>query len=381
MSQDLVVHQGPQAGSPAPFGPQGRALAAMGTANVGAVAIEQERAIAEAQGQMTLAKRFPRDLNSAHAELMVACKSAAFAAVAFYAKPQGGGTVSGPSIRMAEQIAQVFGNFQYGHRELSRDNKKSEVEIYAWDMEKNNYNKRQITVMHVRDTRDGPKPLRDQADIDMKINNVASKQARGLILAMMPKWLVEDAVQECRKTLAGKNDEPIEARVRKMAQAFAKFGVTAERLEKHLGHKLDQVTLDELVDLTGIHNSLRDGTPASELFPLEHDDADEASGKTAAASLAETAQKAAATQQPRQPAAAKATQKVAATKDKAAQEQPTPEATKPAEEAAKPTEAEASKSAKNLGTQTNEPQPEPEPEQQGMPPADSFATQDEKDVF
>ena len=123
MSQDLVVHQGPQAGSPAPFGPQGRALAAMGTANIGAVAIEQERAIAEAQGQMTLAKRFPRDLNSAHAELMVACKSAAFAAVAFYAKPQGGGTVSGPSIRMAEQIAQVFGNFQYGHRELSRDNK------------------------------------------------------------------------------------------------------------------------------------------------------------------------------------------------------------------------------------------------------------------
>ena len=36
MSQDLVVHQGPQAGSPAPFGPQGRALAAMGTANIGA---------------------------------------------------------------------------------------------------------------------------------------------------------------------------------------------------------------------------------------------------------------------------------------------------------------------------------------------------------
>jgi hypothetical protein len=252
--------------------------------------------------------------------------------------------------------------------------------FYAWDMEKNNYNKRQITVMHVRDTRDGPKPLRDQADIDMKINNVASKQARGLILAMMPKWLVEDAVQECRKTLAGKNDEPIEARVRKMAQAFAKFGVTAERLEKHLGHKLDQVTLDELVDLTGIHNSLRDGTPASELFPLEHDDADEASGKSAAASLAETAQKAAATQQPRQPAAAaKATQKAAAAKDKASQEQPAPEAAKPAEEAAKPAEAEASKPAKNLDTKTNE--PELEPEQQGMPPADSFAPQDEKDFF
>ena len=373
MSQDLVVQNQPQAGSPAPFGPQGRALAAMGTANVGAVAIEQERAIAEAQGQMTLAKRFPRDLNSAHSELMVACKSAAFAAVAFYAKPQGGGTVSGPSIRMAEQIAQVFGNFQYGHRELSRDNKKSEVEIYAWDMEKNNYNKRQITVMHVRDTRDGPKPLRDQADIDMKINNVASKQARGLILAMMPKWLVEDAVQECRKTLAGKNEEPIEARVRKMAQAFAKYGVTTERLEKYLGHKLDQTTLDELVDLTGIHNSLRDGIPASELFPLEQDD--EAEGtKTAAAALAETAQKAAATQ--RQSAKAAPAQ---------AKEKPAP-APAPAQdpapaEAAAPA-AESSKPAKNPSRKTDEaPQPAA-PEQEQMPADDSLPPADaEKDFF
>jgi len=371
MTQDLVVHQQNQAGSPAPFGPQGRALAAMGTANVGAVAIEQERAIAEAQGQMTLAKRFPRNLNDAHAELMVACKSPAFAAVAFYAKPQGGSTVSGPSIRMAEQIAQVFGNFQYGHRELSRDNKKSEVEIYAWDMEKNNYNKRQITVMHVRDTREGPKPLRDQADIDMKINNVASKQARGLILAMMPKWLVEDAVQECRKTIAGKNDEPIEARVRKMAQAFSKYGVTTERLEKHLGHKLDQVTLDELVDLAGIHNSLRDGTPASELFPLEQED--EADGtKTAAAALAETAKQAAATQrQAAKPAAAK--EKPAATTAPAA----TSAEPAPTEQAAPA--AETSKSAKNVSKKTDEPAQAPEPEMQAGPADDSQQPQAEAD--
>jgi hypothetical protein len=365
MSQELIVAN-QQTGSHAPFGPQGRALAAMGTANVGAVAIEQERAIAEAQGQMTLAKRFPRDLNAAHAELMIACKSAAFAGVAFYAKPQGSSTVSGPSIRMAEQIAQVFGNFQYGHRELSRDNKKSEVEIYAWDMEKNNYNKRQITVMHVRDTREGPKPLRDQADIDMKINNVASKQARGLILAMMPKWLVEDAVQECRKTLAGKNDEPIEARVRKMAQAFAKYGVTAERLEKHLGHKLDQTTLDELVDLTGIHNSLRDGTPASELFPLEQDDEGD-NTKSAAAALAETAAKAAATQRP-----------TAAARTAAAKEKAAPAAQEAAQaEAEAPTEAaapapETSKTAKNTGKKVNElaQAQEPQQEQEQAPDSD-----------
>lgn len=375
MSQDLVVAQ-PQAGSPAPFGPQGRQLAAMGTANVGAVSIEQERAIAEAQGQMTLAKRFPRDLNAAHAELMAACKSPAFAAVAFYAKPQGGGTVSGPSIRMAEQIAQVYGNFQYGHRELSRDGKKSEVEIYAWDMEKNNYNKRQITVMHVRDTREGPKPLRDQSDVDQKINNVASKQSRGLILAMMPKWLVEDAVQECRKTIAGKNDEPIEARVRKMAQAFAKFGVTAERLEKYLGHALNQTTLDELADLTGIHNSLRDGIPASELFPLEQEGEAEDT-KTAAAALAETARKAAATQ--------RTAAKPSPTKEK---EKAAPAAQEPAQSASKAPDqkagaaAETSKAAKNVSTNPDEDAAPPESQQGQAPDDDSLPPADaDKDFF
>ena len=282
-----MVTQQNQQGQMAPFGPgaQGRALGAPGAINAGAVSIEQERAIAEAQGQLVLAKRFPRDLTAAHSELMMACKSKAFASVAFYAKPQGGGTVTGPSIRMAEEVARVFGNFQYGHRELSRDGKKSEVEVFAWDMEKNNFSKRQITVMHVVDTREGPKPMRDQTQIDQKINNVSSKQARGLILALMPKWLVEDAVQECRKTLAGNNDEPLEVRVRRMTGAFAKYGVTTEHLEKYLGHKLDATLLDELVDLQGIFNSLRDGTPASEIFGKK--DKEEEGATTS--SLAETA--------------------------------------------------------------------------------------------
>lgn len=231
--------------------------------NVGAVAIEQERAIAEAQGQLILAKKFPRDLTSAHAELMIACKSKAFADTAFYSVPNRG---TGPSIRFAEEVARVFGNFQYGHRELSRTEGKSEVEVFAWDMQNNNRSTRQITVMHIVDTKYGPKPCRDQADVDNKIANVASKQMRGRILALLPKWLVAEAIEECKKTIAGTNDEPISVRVRKMTQAFAKFGVTTEHLERYLECKLEEVLLDQLVDMTGIFNAIKEGAKPSDYF-------------------------------------------------------------------------------------------------------------------
>lgn len=235
--------------------------------NAGAVAIESERAIAEAQGQLTLAKKFPRDEIKAHAELMRACKSPSFAAMAFYSVPNRG---SGPSIRFAEEVARVYGNFQYGHRELSRDDKKSEVEVFAWDMEKNNRSIRQITVEHVRYTKNGTYPLKDPTDIDNRIANVASKQIRGRILALMPKWMVAEAIEQCQLTIKGENTEPIETRVRKMAQRFEQFGVSTTMLERYLGHPLVETTIDEIVDLTGVFNSLREGVPASEIFNNEN---------------------------------------------------------------------------------------------------------------
>lgn len=255
--------------------------------NTGAVAIEQERAIAEVQGQLILAKRFPRDLNAAYAELMESCSLMAMAEQAFWKRPQGGKEISGPSIRLAEEIARVFGNYEYGHRELSRGDGKSEVEVFGWDKQTNNRSIRQITVMHTMDTRDGPRKLRDQSEIDNRIANIASKQARGRILAMMPKWLVQSAIDKCKETLAGTSAEPISVRVRKMTQAFSKYGVTTKMLEDYMEHKLDDTNIDELVDLTGIFNALKDGGRVSDYFTNK--EAETASSASTASKLADTA--------------------------------------------------------------------------------------------
>lgn len=250
--------------------------------NSGAVAIEQERAIAEAQGQLILAKRFPRSMAAAKADLMEACKSQEFAASAFYSVPNRG---SGPSIRFMEEAARCYGNFQFGHRELSRSKGKSEVEVFAWDMEKNNRSIRQITVEHTIDTKNGPKPCRDQSDIDNLIANKASKQVRGRIAALLPKDLIAAGVAECKKTLAGDNDEPISSRVTRMVSAFSKYGVTAEMLGKYVGHTLDTVTVDELADMIGVFNAIREGAKPSEYFAVAQE-ADAATGKVTAADIA-----------------------------------------------------------------------------------------------
>ncbi len=248
-------------------------------ANVGAVAIEQERAIAEAQGQLTLAKRFPRSLTTAISDFLEACNSQAFAATAFYSVPNRG---SGPSIRLAEEAARCYGNFVYGHRELSRSEGKSEIEVYAWDMEKNNRSSRQITVMHVLDTKNGPKKLTDQADIDNKIANVASKQMRGRILALMPKHMIAAGVEACKLTLAGGGEKPISERILAMTKAFGRFGVNTTHLTAYLGHPVDDTTVDELADLMGIFNAIKEGAKASDYFKLNAD-GDDATTSTAAA--------------------------------------------------------------------------------------------------
>lgn len=295
-------------------------------ANVGAVAIEQERAIAEVQGQLILAKRFPRDLNGAYAELMESCSLPAMANQAFYSVPNRG---AGPSIRLAEEIARVFGNFEFGHRELSRGDGKSEVEVYAWDKQTNNRSIRQITVMHTVDTKNGPKVLRDQADIDNRIANVASKQVRGRILAMMPKWLVQEAIEKCKATLAGTTSEPISVRVRKMTQAFAQYGVTDKHLADYLKHALDETTVDELVDLLGIYNAIKEGARPSEFFSAEKEEA-EASAITAA-KLADSAK-----------AGASAAPRARAARQSSSAQPPAPaENSKPVEDAAPPAAQEA----------------------------------------
>ena len=230
-----------------------------GDINQGTVAIESSRAVAEAQGKLLIAKRFPRDEIAAYNRVAQACQRKGIAEKAFYSYNRGGSTVSGPTIRFAEELARCWGNIDYGIKELSQDDGKSEMQAYAWDLETNAQSVQNFTNPHIREVGGKAKVLTSQRDIYEINANMGARRLRSRILAILPTDLVDMAIAECRKTIAGNNDEPLIDRVKKMVVAFGKIGVTQEQIEKRLKRKIDTMTADDFVDYTGIYNAIKNG--------------------------------------------------------------------------------------------------------------------------
>lgn len=251
----------------APNMPNNGIMAQMDKINQGTVAIEASRAIAEAQGKLVIAKRFPRDEISSYAKMMEACQRPTMASKAFYSFPRADGKVEGPTIRFAEELARCWGNIDYGIKELSQDDGKSEMQAYAWDLETNAQSIQNFTNPHMREVKGKMKSLTSQRDIYENNANMATRRLRSRILAILPAWYVEDAIAECKKTLAGRNDEPLIDRVKKMVVQFGKLGVSQEQIEQRLKRKIDTMTADDLVDYIGIYNAIKQGeSKATEWF-------------------------------------------------------------------------------------------------------------------
>ena len=119
----------------------------------------------EVQAAMVIAKRFPRDEVEAYNRIMRACQRKKLAETAMYEYPRGGTKVTGPSIRLAEAMAQNWGNLDFGILELEQKNGESQVMAYAWDLETNTRQTKVFSVPHVRGTKKGNVPLTDPRDI------------------------------------------------------------------------------------------------------------------------------------------------------------------------------------------------------------------------
>lgn len=260
MSNDITTSQPPASANPFARGLSHHV-------NAGTIEIESSRAIAEAQGKLVIAKKFPRNEAIAYDEAMQACRRPGLAEEAFWSFPRGREVLEGSSIHLARELARVWGNIEYNIRELSRKDGVSEMQAFAWDLQTNTLVTQNFTVKHWRDTKSGGYALTDERDIYEITANQGSRRLRSCIFAVLPSDLVKAAEAECKKTLAGSNDVPIKDKVRQMVSAFSGLGITAAMIEARLGHSLDSTLPEEVANMKSIYRSIRDGiTKAGEWF-------------------------------------------------------------------------------------------------------------------
>lgn len=228
--------------------PQGQAL----------VDVEAQRATSEVQGAILLAKKFPRNQIEAMDRIAVTCQRPGLAEQALYSYARGCSEITGPSIRLAEALAQNWGNLQFGVKELEQRNGESTVEAFAWDVETNVRQVKTFQVKHERHTKKGNYKLEDPRDIYEAVANQGARRLRACILGIIPGDVIDAAVSQCEQTQKAKADTSPGA-LKKLLDAFASFKVTKEQIEKRIQRHIDTITPAQLVSLRKVYNSMKDG--------------------------------------------------------------------------------------------------------------------------
>lgn len=247
------------------------------------IAIASSREMQEVKAAMFLARQFGRDEEISEQKILKACARPSLAENALYAYPKGGQMITGPSIRLAEAIAQNWGNLQYGIRELSQQEGESTVEAFAWDLETNTRAVKVFQVPHVRYTRNqGIRPLTDPREIYEAVANQGARRLRTCILELIPGDVVDAAVavvEETQKKSVGDLGERLE----KMVEKFGEVGVSREQLEQRLGHKLEVTNAVEILTYGKIYNSIKTGMAEAGVYfpPLEEEKAPEGESEKA----------------------------------------------------------------------------------------------------
>lgn len=244
---------------------------------------DQARAVAEVQAALMIAKMNPRDPIKAMDRILNSCTRPTLADAATYAYSRGGSNITGPTIRLAEAIAQGWGNIQYGIREITQTADVSTVAAYAWDVETNTRREVVFQVPLKRDTKKGSYRLTDSRDIYELVANQGARRLRACILGVIPGDVVEAALNQCAVTQKAHIDMTPEG-LQNLAESFAQYGVSKAQIEKRIQRRLDAIQPAQVISLRNIFRSIRDGmSSTSDWFePVETTTADESPKKGAA---------------------------------------------------------------------------------------------------
>ncbi|WP_131810870.1 hypothetical protein [Mycobacterium intracellulare] len=204
----------------------------------------------------------------AEREMEYVCGRLDMAEQAFYAVTNRG---SGPSVHLMRELARIWGNVDYGVKELARNDEKGESEVLAtcWDMQKNTRSSRTFIVPHQRMRGGARVELVDLTDIYLNNQNVGARAVRECIQTILPRWFTEKAQDICRRTLEHGEGEPLQDRINAMVAWFRDgFGVSEKQLEARIGKKRGAWSAEDVAQMKIAGKSIKAGEiGVSEIFP------------------------------------------------------------------------------------------------------------------
>jgi hypothetical protein len=256
------------------------------------MAAEQALAVAKIQAALTIAKASPRNVIKAQAEITKTCQRKKVAECAEWAFKKGTKVIDGPSIKIAQIIATLWGNIRFGFREVGSGPGYIEIEAFAWDLETNTEATRFFRVANSLYTATGGKELSEARDVYENMASVAQRRVRSCIQQVIPDDIFETALEECHKTLKREDPRSIEEKTLNMVVMFDALGISQAELEGLLQHPLKGVTDIEIRTLGKVYRSIADGVGTKEEWFKKSSTLIDAKAKIEAARAAAPAQEA-----------------------------------------------------------------------------------------
>jgi hypothetical protein len=223
---------------------------------------------AELDQQIATAHAWPRSLKRFRDEcLQMATLSEAIADECIYAVPRKDQGVTkmieGPSARLAEIVASAWGNCRAGARVVDEGRDFITAQGVFHDLERN------VAITYEVRRKIVGKYGRFNADMIAVTGNAACSIAlRNAVFKGVPKAFWNDIYNEARRVVAGDAKTLANRRSEALAH-FQKLGATQERVLAVLGLQgVEDITLDHLVQLRGLANSVKEGEMSvDEAFP------------------------------------------------------------------------------------------------------------------
>ena len=214
--------------------------------------------------QVATARAFPRSV----AKFTADCKALLSVDVETarrceYAKPVGGGTVRGPSIRLAELVMSAWGNIEVSIQPPIVGDKSVTVIAAAWDLQTNVRREAMASTSIIgKSGQRFPGHL-----IETTCAATASKAVRNAILGVVPRAFVENLLVHAR-AVAESKEPPLAERRAKMIDFFAvSLKVKPEQVFAFCGVAgAEDLTPDHLADLRAVATAIKDGEAKPEEF-------------------------------------------------------------------------------------------------------------------